>query len=185
MGKIDQAPNDRLQSGHGVTAVETPGRPRDRPPARPPFNWATASPPWKLNHTLSGVTVEVYLQFGHGVTAVETRGPRGRSTATSFAFNWATASPPWKRPELACDPRHPNPPSIGPRRHRRGNSPPRNRSTCGVLGSPSRAVSHARLRASSQAARRPPAPSRISLSRLVESVLRAVASIPSPLGRSP
>ena len=84
------------------------------------FNWATASPPWRLERPRLVVAGDPELQLGHGVAAVETRRVQleqeardelqlGHGVAavetdvsaigarrTTIRFNWATASPPWR-----------------------------------------------------------------------------------------
>ncbi len=112
---------NRLQWGHGVTAVET----RDRTIQRVAGPLASMGPRRHRRGDTMGLsrpsdTVSA-LQWGHGVTAVETWLFVPESAdSNSDCFNGATASPPWRRDAYRCV-CHIERASMGPRRHRRGD----------------------------------------------------------------
>ena len=103
-------PDER--SGGGGLPDTCSARPRVRSPRAPRLEEFNGDHP--RHHRLSSIAPGP----GRPSASRQAGGSLSRSTARRI---WATASPPWKAPHrLAVDPVHP-PPSIGPRRPRRGN----------------------------------------------------------------
>src|SRR5258707_589190 len=108
-----------LQWGHGESAVENSDAGRDVAAAVSPSMGPRRIRRGKLG-SLAQLPETGGLQSGHGDSAVDNARQLGYVDDQFRAFNGATAKPPWKTANRATTSGSSCPPSMGPRRIRRG-----------------------------------------------------------------
>ena len=94
--RLEPNPDDPLQWGHRLSAMETSCLGRRCWPGPTSFNGATAFQRWKQKSDVAAWIDDYALQWGHRLSAMETRRSCCRPSPGLPSFNGATAFRRWK-----------------------------------------------------------------------------------------